>query len=490
MELAQELKEKRSQLGKATQDARALGLKMKEAAKAGQGTGELTEQFNRAKDEAFQLGKEVNALETEVQLEECERLARGSLEPDLEPARGSFIHNLTHLFRGRDQQQIVVPRREGESRREMRNRMRKAAAFQKKTGLTAEGHSVAFDAFLHSKESDPANPTAAFNEARRAAAEFQGVRPEEVHIHQVNDDQLGGFLVSDDWRAELIKARAGFTVVMASGAPVMSTSKPSVIMPVVNRATVFPDIYSSDLTSGDSNWKGEAFTSGGTARTPQNKPTFGQEEIPVHIWQPDPVEITQELLDDADVDIAAVVRDLWAEVMGLDFDLAFLRGDGNGKPEGILNSGAQTFEVADASAYATPVDTDNGFSYPRVVGMFTSLPPQYRQRANWYMNSDTFGRMLTIEGSDGHPLFPINAMPGTLLNRPMWFTEFLDDGSTQGNNPVLFGDISYYKIVERRALGIMRLIERYAPNVALLPTARIGGQLVLKEAFRIGTTGA
>jgi len=284
----------------------------------------------------------------------------------------------------------------------------------------------------------------------------------------------------------------GFSVVRASGARVLQTSKPTVSFPVLNRATTNTKIYSSDLTQGASNWRSEGATSGGTARTPQNKPTFGLEEIPVHIWQPDPPEITQQLLEDTDIDLEGLLADLFAETMGFDTDLAFLRGDGVGLPEGITQSGATTVQVADATKYNSGGTAgDNGFSYGRIINIYTSLAAQYRQRASWYFNSDTLGRLLTLgtgaSGSDQHPLFPVNAIPGTLLNRPMYFTEFLDNGGTAGNVPILFGDPSYYVIAERRQLGIVRLVERYAPNIGLQPTARIGGQLVLKEAFRIGT---
>ena len=35
-------------------------------------------------------------------------------------------------------------------------------------------------------------------------------------------------------------------------------------------------------------------------------------------------------------------------------------------------------------------------------------------------------------------------------------------------------------------MRINRLVERFAPNIGVLPHARLGGQLTRKEAFRIG----
>lgn len=323
---------------------------------------------------------------------------------------------------------------------------------------------------------------------KKTVREVLGGNPfSEQHLHSLVDDTLGGFTVSEDFRAQVIKALAGFSVVRASGARVINTSKPGVTFPTIGRALTNAKQYSSDLTQGDSNWKPEGFTSGGTARTPQNKPTFGQERIPVHIWQPDPVEITQELISDTDVDLEGILAELFGETMAMDTDLAFLKGNPSFQPEGILSGGSSSFVVADASTYASPAANDNGFSYPRLVNFFHDLAAQYRRNSVWYMNSTTYGRILAIEASDGHPIFTPNMNVGTLWNRPIFFTEFLDNGNTVGNFPILLGDPRYYVIVERRAMSIMRLMERYAPNVALLPTARIGGQLVLKEAFRLGS---
>jgi len=58
-----------------------------------------------------------------------------------------------------------------------------------------------------------------------------------------------------------------------------------------------------------------------------------------------------------------------------------------------------------------------------------------------------------------------------------------------GNEPETFAhdhrfSIRYYLIADRQEMRIQRLAERFAPNVGLLATARVGGQTLRTAAFR------
>lgn len=483
--LATKLREAKEKLGRAHEAAKAR------VPKEGQAwTAEAKKEFDLLVEDVNKAQLEYQGLQAMQKMEETQSVLDGPLTPEIALSSFREVQSYQGPVRVRETAVDigeVSPSQINRSRAQA-PRILTHAELRERYGLSHDKHRELFQDYLRGHG---ASTTELFAQARKAIREALAGQPfAEQHLHSLVDDTLGGFTVSEDFRAQVIKALAGKSVVRASGARVINTSKPGVTFPTIGRALTNPKQYSSDLTQGDSNWKPEGFTFGGTARTPQDKPTFGQERIPVHIWQPDPVEITQELLSDTDVDLEGILADLFAETMALDTDLAFLRGDGVNKPEGILNGGSASFVVADASTYATPVATDNGFNYPRLVNFFHDLAAQYRANSVWYMNSVTYGKILAIEGSDGHPIFTPNLNVGTLWNRPIYFTEFLANGDNTANVPILLGDPRFYIIVERRAMGIMRLMERYAPNIALLPTARIGGHLVLKEAFRLGTVQA
>jgi HK97 family phage major capsid protein len=286
-------------------------------------------------------------------------------------------------------------------------------------------------------------------------------------------DNLGGFLVPDDWFNELIKDLPGFTV-MRPLCRVRRTMRQTGTFMTVRSGT---NPYSSGLSG---NWKAEGYVVGGTAPPTQDQPTFGLERVPTHIWSPDVIEITIDLLEDAAIDLDAEVRGLLAEVKGLDEDWAFLKGPGGGLPQGIMTvPGVAT----------VPSGVSGGQTYAGIVNLYTSLPAQYRPRATWIMNSLTYGLLLLVSDDQNRPLFPVNQLVNQLFNRPIAFSEFMDDGDTGGNHPILFGDFSYYGIVDRRDMRIQRLTERYAPNIGLLAYARTGGQPLKTGPFRKQVVG-
>ena len=63
-------------------------------------------------------------------------------------------------------------------------------------------------------------------------------------------------------------------------------------------------------------------------------------------------------------------------------------------------------------------------------------------------------------------------------------------GSAQGNFGAIFGSFASYMVVERIDMRIQRLVERFAPNIGFLATARVGGQVIRRDAFRLGVVAA
>lgn len=333
-------------------------------------------------------------------------------------------------------------------------------------------HSKAFRAFLKY------GPHAAEKSLQESGA------TRELHALMEGSDDLGGFSVPDDFRAEVLRMLPGYAVVLAAGARVVMTSGSAVVWPSIRSGS---NPYSSDLLNNDeqvnSNWKREAHVTGGAAVTPQSKPTWAQERIPVHLWQCDPVELSNELIEDSSADIGRVLQEVIAETLGLDSDWAFLRGDGNGKPEGVLESGATAttvvYDVSDTTAL-----------YNGMVDLWTSVPAQYRGRSSWVMSSAFYGHLLKLEDTAGNHVINPNTTPDQLWTRPIFFSEFMPGVGSAGNKCVILGDFSQFIIAERTSLTVQRLVERFAPNVAFLPRARLGGQVVRKEAFKIGITQA
>jgi HK97 family phage major capsid protein len=301
----------------------------------------------------------------------------------------------------------------------------------------------------------------------------------EAHALISGDNTLGGFLLYDDIRNEVIKAERGYAVLM----PLCrneNTNSNALVMPKLKSHTA-----DSRRTSGFAGkFQKEGYVTGGTAPTVQNQPTFERERIPVHSWQPDAVELGKELLEDSGANLEGLVADAIGECLAFDKDDKIFNGTGVNEPEGILQAGIT--QVASGGATSLVI---GGF-----IGTFTEVPSQYRQRATWVMASRTMGAVLQLNtGTGGVYLFPPNQWNNTILGRPVVFLDYgMSTATAAGgttfaaaSKPVIFGDFSRYIIAQRQALAIQRLIERFAPNIGVLPTARFGGQVVLPDAFRI-----
>lgn len=339
--------------------------------------------------------------------------------------------------------------------------IRRAGVDPKAEGFKAL-HSAAFEAFLKRGEAGVHETL-----TRRNA-------PEEVFALLGTQDDLGGFLVPEDFRAEIIKDLAGYAVVRQAGARVVPTSRDQLVFPTIKSNTGSgnnPDMYSSNVAG---NWRVQgAQGTDGSAPARQNQPTFGQARIPVHIWQPDAIVVTPEFIADSAVDVDSILSELLAETKSLDEDSAFINGDGAVKPQGMANAGLTQVVSGHASL----------LKYGGLVDIYSDLPAQYRQSAAWLMNSNTFGAILKLESTGGFPLFPPNSLPGTLMGKQVFFSEFMPDVAVN-SFPIIFGAFRYYVIAERQDFRIQRLVERFAPNVGILPTARLGGQVIRTAAFR------
>jgi len=299
--------------------------------------------------------------------------------------------------------------------------------------------------------------------------------------------ELGGFSFGDDFRNELVRPRPGFAAVRMAGARTMPTNSDVLVMPRIVSGT---DPYSSGVSGA---WRADGYVSGGTAPSTQNQPTLAQERVQVHWWQPNAIEMSPNLLMDNAVNLESVIGEELGRTKSLDEDSAFINGSGVGQPLGLT--------TALGTAYQVTLGND-AVSYATLINLIYGVPAQYRGAGAHIMSSQTYADYMKLETSSGVTLiYPgyarqqaNNATPGVanLQGYPVYFSEFMSSltGSDDvGTNLQLFGDFYYYVIAERQELTVQRLVEKFAPNIGLLVAARVGGQPVLYDAFRMGVVG-
>jgi len=301
--------------------------------------------------------------------------------------------------------------------------------------------------------------------------------PQEHWAHVGTVDTLGGFLVPEEFMSELIKDLAGASV-MRSMAKVRQTSRSvASFLTVAGSGNIS---YSSGVTGS---FRSEGWVQGGNNIPTQNQPRFGKERVPVHIWSPDVIEITMELLEDAGINLESEVRDLLQETRRLDEDSAFILGNGVGMPRGIH------FEATSGNIATVNSQAAAAFTYDGLVDLWTELPAQYRGNASYLMNSKALGEIALIQDTQNRPIFPTNEIPTQLFGSPIRVSEFMPDVAASAI-PVIYGDFSNYGIADRMDLRIIRLNERFAPNIGLLAVARVGGQMLRDQPFVSQTISA
>jgi HK97 family phage major capsid protein len=143
----------------------------------------------------------------------------------------------------------------------------------------------------------------------------------------------------------------------------------------------------------------------------------------------------------------------FAESFGKTEGLAFVKGTGTGQPKGIMvASGIIEVKTGNASAFpaSNPADV--------LIAAYHKIATTYAQRGVWLMNRNTMAVVRTWKDADGRYLLldPISAgAPSTILGRPV--VEMLDlDDIGAGLYPILFGDMSGYRIVDRIGLSTLR----------------------------------
>lgn len=434
MSLQVALKETQDQLGKVLTTMREVGLQITEAEGKGEATAELDEKFNKANTDFERLTKRIEGFQTSIAREQA------------------LTKQVTNPVLATDPKDAL--------------RIAGTAIPEEKLKLARSIEREVFKGYLRFGSKDE-RYGALIEKAYKAVER-------EVFALLGTEFRYGEALVPEDFRAEVVKNLAGVTVMRRAGARVVPTSSSTLVYPSIAGGT---DPFS---TGFEGSWRAEGSQgTDGSAPATQNQPTFGQERIPVHVWQPAAIILTRELLEDSAAPLDSILSGVIAETKGQDEDGAFIKGTGVGQPRGIVDY----VGAASGPAISTVVSGDaNLLKYDGLVDLFHTLPIQYRDMAVFFLRSSTMGAILKLKDSSQMPLLYQNALPGTLFGRPVFITEHMPAVAANAF-PVIFGAPGFYCIAERTDLRVQRLEERFAPNVGMLPTARLGGGVVRTQAF-------
>lgn len=273
----------------------------------------------------------------------------------------------------------------------------------------------------------------------------------------------GGFLVPSAFDAQLRELLVEASVVR-SRATVIPMVVRSIMVPVLDQ-TAAPAAgapYSAFLGGVYVEWTEEA------AEKPAHDPKFRQIALTVHKMTAY-TRSSDELLADSAVSLEALITRLMGSAVAWAEDQAFLRGDGVGKPLGVLN--------APALISLTRAAAGNVVDYADVVAMVS------RQLVGaapvFVANPSLLPDIYRLQDAAGHYIWHPNVSAGaptTILGIPLVLTEKLPVAGQAGD--ILLADFSYYLIGDRQAMTIAASEhERFRyDQTAWRVVARVDGQ--------------
>jgi HK97 family phage major capsid protein len=291
--------------------------------------------------------------------------------------------------------------------------------------------------------------------------------------------ELGGALVPEDFRAQIIQRLRGLTVVRGRARGITTTRD----------AVEFPRLEGGNsryTSAARGTWVDETPADASVAET---NPTFGTQRIPVHTYMIR-TNVSKNLLEDAAFDLFDYLADLFADTRAIDEDDAFLVGDGGGKPEGVLGglqSGAQRGPVTGVGT-----TTSGDASLLTADGLMNTvyvLDTQYRGSAVWVGAKNTIRDTRKLKDGEGNYLWAPGLQPGQpdrLLGFGVAESEAMPAIGANAY-PVIFGDFRRgYVLVDRVGMSVQRVEDTTTTGqnqVALFARARVGGQVVAPWAF-------
>lgn len=249
----------------------------------------------------------------------------------------------------------------------------------------------------------------------------------------------GGALVPEEYLTRVFQV-AGVTSIIRPRASVIPVSSPVGKVPSLDQGSV------TNQGTGET-----AFAGGVVAYWASEQSTLTSTDAAFNMieWRVNKIggytQLSNELAADAGQALEALLTILFGRAVGSIEDYSFLRGDGVGKPLGILNS-----PVAVAQAPAT----DNQFALADAVNMLAKFL-QVSGSPVWIMHRSIIPDFQAYfqAGTAGMDFIqPREGLSGSLLGYPIVYSEHLPQANNSG--AVILADLSAYIIFDLSGLAI------------------------------------
>jgi HK97 family phage major capsid protein len=272
----------------------------------------------------------------------------------------------------------------------------------------------------------------------------------------------GGYVVPEEFEAQVIKERDRVSVVRRAGARVLNVSTDKIHVPIETARGSNGAIRDQATQMAD------------------NSPTLDEIILTPYDWT-DMVKVHRTMMSDSLIDLAEYLSSLFGRRLGRFENDKFINGTGTNEPKGL---------DADTALMTSVTSTTN--TAETIRNVYFSLEEQYRNNAVWLMNGNKMSQLVQFLNNNNLSWMVSyrDGVPAALLGRPIFEVPDIKDvdgtdGDTNpdpGRSKIFFGDMSYYLVANRSGLTLARSADAYFAErkIAFAAEARFDMKLGVK----------
>ncbi len=307
----------------------------------------------------------------------------------------------------------------------------------------------------------------------RGTGEFTTKALDIADVIRAQDDSSAGLFVPQDVRYALLHFAPPGTIVWPRAQ----------VWPMTTDNIQWPKLVQT-LTAGSEDFFGNisfTWTEEGRAKT-KTKPSFDTLSLRCHEYSAY-TEVTDVLLEDAAINMANLLVQLFQGAYWHYTDKIFLNGLGGTRPLGLMN---------DPGVTVIPRVTANKVQYEDLLNMSGELPPMFDANAVWFMSKQCFNSLRKQKDDNNQPVIQLGqgyndfgeGVAGYACGYPIVMSDYKTAAlGSQGD--VVLGDWKHYFIGERSAmkLEMSKHVAFQENRTAFRATGRLGGIPEEPKAF-------
>jgi HK97 family phage major capsid protein len=268
---------------------------------------------------------------------------------------------------------------------------------------------------------------------------------EIVNGYSIKVPDSGGFLVPEEYRAQLLMLALEASIVMPR----------ATVIPMNTQSLVFPTV---DATSNASSVFGGivVYRTEEGADFVESQAKFGKVKLDA-TKQTALAYLTNELIRESAPSVDAIMTQMLPQAIAYNADLDYLKGLGAGEPLGALSSRNPGLLVVPAET--SPAQPSTTIVWENILRMYSRMLPTSIPNSVWIASPDTFmqlGTMALVVGTGGSAVWITdahNAPQLTLLGRPVIMSE-KTPGVLGQQGDLSLVDFTYYLVGIRDSLSI------------------------------------